>query len=244
MSSGEIGEQLGVSNSTIVRFSQMLGYEGYSELKRDLLWDLKQQLEPLERFKLATDRGMQDTLDDVARQEVDNINTTLARLDAADLSALADMICAARRVYLLGAGISAALALLLSYLLHQVGIDASNALSDPVPFEDRVLRMSEDDLVIGFSFPPYSRSTLDLLELVRAHGVPIVGVTNRETAPIAFLATKVLVTATDNILFTNSTTAFSVVATALVTDIAFRNRAKIDEENERQRRQLGGKFTV
>jgi DNA-binding MurR/RpiR family transcriptional regulator len=244
MSSAEIGERLGVSNSTIVRFSQMLGYEGYSELKRDLLWDLKQGLEPADRFKLAKHRGMKDTLDSVARQDVDNINATLSRIVVADLSALADMICAARRVYLLGVGISSALALLLYYLLQQVRVDAVNSLSDPMPFEERVLRMSPKDLVIGFSFPPYSRSTLELLKLVRDQNVPVVGVTDRETAPIAFLAAKVLVVATDNILFTNSTTAFSVVANALVTEIAFRHRKQLDDENARQKERLRGTFTV
>lgn len=244
LSSASLADRLGVSNSTVIRFSQALGFSGYAELKQDLLSDLQQDLRPVEHFRLSENGALDDTLDGLVRQEVANINTTLSRLSRADFSTIAEAICAAERVYLVGESISSVLAYHLYYMLQQVQIDAVNPLADVIPFEERVLRMSPNDLVIGFSFPLYSRSTLERLRLARERGVPVVAVTDSETAPAALLARHVLVVATENSLFNNSATAFSVAAIALATEIARGRRTEIREELEEQGRRLGGTFLV
>lgn len=238
LSSAALGAKAGVSNATVVRFAQLLGYDGYIELKQDLLNGFKQDLEPEERFKLIERRGSQQLLDRVVRQEADNVNQTMARLTARHLASLADLVCEARRVYVAGTGLSATLAHMLAYLLGQVRVEAFTSFADAVPFEERIIRMTPRDLVVAISLPPYSRSTLDWLEMARTQGVPALAITNRETSPIAMMTPHVLILSTDNVLYTNSAAAFAVVANALVTEIAFRNRKRLVKENDRQRERL------
>ncbi|HND22572.1 MAG TPA: MurR/RpiR family transcriptional regulator, partial [Acidobacteriota bacterium] len=92
LSSAALGNRVGVSNATVVRFAQMLGYEGYPDLKSDLLRDLREELKPEERFKLASKRGQEDTLIRVAKQDVYNINHTIARIHSEEFREIVDCI--------------------------------------------------------------------------------------------------------------------------------------------------------
>lgn len=242
LSSAALGGKVGVSNATVVRFSQSLGYDGYIELKQDLLQDIKADLAPEERFRLIERRGSQHLLDRVVRQEADNINQTVSRLTARHLATVADLVCEARRVVVDGIGLSATMAQMLVYLLNEVRIDACTASADAVPVEERILRLTPRDLVISISLPPYSRSTIEHAEIAKAQGIPLLAITNADSAPVALIAARALVLATENVLFTNSVAAFAVVSNALVTEIAFRNRKRLVKENDRMRERLSSLY--
>ncbi|MBX7221018.1 MAG: MurR/RpiR family transcriptional regulator [Blastocatellia bacterium] len=234
LSSAALGARLGVSNATVVRFSQMLGYAGYPDLKSDLLRDLREELKPEERFKLAAgQRGQEDTLTRVAKQDVDNINQTIGRIQPDDFRAIVDCLCRVRRVLVIGVGLSASLARLTSYLLQQVGVDAISSDAEVTPIEEKILRLQPQDLVIGFSFPPYSRTTLQYAELARREQIPILSITDKPTSPMALMAEYKLFICNDNLLFTNSFAAFAVVINAIATEVGLRNHKQLVRENER-----------
>lgn len=233
LSSAALGRRVGVSNATVVRFAQMLGYGGYPEMKGEALRELRDGLKPEERFKLAGRRGDENTLHRVAKLDVDNINRTIGDLPSENFNAVVERLCKARRVLLVGVGLSASLARLTAYLLQQVGVDAVSSDAEVTPLEEKVLRLGPQDLVVGFSFPPYSRLTLDIADLARCEGVPLLAVTDRAASPLARMSDVSLVISNENILFTNSFAAFSVVINAVVTEIALRHRRRLIRENER-----------
>ncbi len=233
LSSAALGRRLGISNATVIRFSQMLGYEGYTELKRGLLSELKEELKPEERFKIAGVRGQKEILDKVARQDVDNINRTISQIRPEEFRAIVEAVCKAREVLVLGVGLSGVLARLTSYLLQQVGVDAISSDAEVTPIEEKILRLRRNDLLIVFSFPPYSRTTIEFARLAHQEGVPILCVTDKPTSPVGLLSAHRLIISNENILYTSSFAAFSVVINAIATEIALRHRKQLVKENER-----------
>lgn len=219
----ELARRAGASDATVVRFCQNLGYEGFATLKGDLL---ELHRERLRRGDRGTDTAEadDDTLAAVARQEVGNIERSIADLDPAAFRGAASALFRADHVYVFGLGISAHLARLLVYLLTQIGLRATTLpTGSSSPLEAAVV-LRPSDLLVAFSFPPYSKQTVALVEAAAERGVPTLAISDRRTAPAATLARHALPVRSDNMMFTNSFGAVSVLLNALVTEIAVRNR--------------------
>lgn len=230
---------LQVSKATIVRFAQSLGYNGFTALHDEVVDVLQSHLEPVNRFMVEWGKHSPDeALTLVAENEVKNINQTIHELDRRALNEVAAMILRARRVYTMGIGISSLLAQVLAYELLNVAIEAQALSSDTMRFAGHLVLAQKNDLVIGFSFPPYSRETVEAAAYAKSRGVTVVAITDKLTAPITFHAAKVLVVRTKNMLYTNSISAISVVINALVTEIALKNKNAVEKVFQETSRML------
>jgi DNA-binding MurR/RpiR family transcriptional regulator len=218
----ELARRVGVSEATVVRFAQRLGYPGFSELKVELVELLQQQLRqsadgPAEDVVL-------DVLGAVAELEVANIRRTVDALDRRVIAEVAEAFFAADGVFSFGMGVSAHLAELAAYSLLQIGVRASclsTRFSSP---REQLVAVTPRDLVLVFSLPPYSRQALEVLDEAQRIGVPAVAVTDRVTAPAARLARWVLPVKSDNMMFTNAIAAVTVLLNALATEVAAGHR--------------------
>jgi DNA-binding MurR/RpiR family transcriptional regulator len=221
---------LHVSKATIVRFAQSLGYNGFSALHDEVVNAVQSHLEPADRFIVDLGKHLPDeALTLVAENEVKNINQTIHELDRRVLDEVVTIILRARRVYTMGIGISSLLAQVLAYELLNVAIEAQALSSDTMRFVGHLALAQKSDIVIGFSFPPYSRETIEAAAYAKTHGVPVVAITDKLAAPITFHAAKVLVVRTKNMLYTNSISAISVVINALVTEIALKSKSAVEK---------------
>ena len=216
----------GTSRATVVRFARSLGFAGFQELRSRLLGSLQTQLTPEAAFPVPVGKGNGDTLTLVAQQDVRNINQTIGQLERGSFTEIAGMILKAGRVHTAGLGISSLMAQILAYSLNQVAIRAVPFVHDYETFMEQLAFVTAHDLLIVFSFPPYSRETIDLARAAEARRIPVVALTDRVTSPVSFHATRVLAIRSQNMLFTNSFSAISVVINALVTEVALRNRVK------------------
>jgi DNA-binding MurR/RpiR family transcriptional regulator len=129
----------------------------------------------------------------------------------------------------MGIGISSLLAQVLSYELNQVGIESEALESGTLRFVEHLALARRGDVVVAFSFPPYSKETIDAAIYARQRGLTVVTVTDKLTAPITFHANHVLAVRTENMLHTNSISAISVVINALVTDVALKNKSAVSK---------------
>jgi len=219
---------LQVSKATIVRFAQNLGYDGFPALRNEVLQTLQAKLAPANHFMLALAKhAPEEALTLVAQHEVENINQTILHLDRPAFHEVVQMLRSAPRVFTIGLGISELLARLLAYELNQVAIDARALTSGTMRFVEQLVMAKPDDVVVAFSFPPYSRETVAAAAYARERGVAVVGITNKPAAPVTFHASRVLVVRSKNMLYTNSIAAISVVINALVTEIALHNKQEV-----------------
>lgn len=220
----ELARRAHVSEATVVRFAQRIGYRGFSELKMDLVELLRDRLAGPEQP--LPGRAENDVLGTVADLESANIARTVADIDRGVFTAAAEALFQAQHVFTFGMGVSAHLAEIAAYTFVQIGLRTTHLSTRFSAPREQLVTLRPDDILFVLSFPPYSRQTLALIDDAKAVGVGAIAVTDRVTAPAAATARWVLPVRSDNTMFTNAIAAVTVLFNALVTEIATRHRAE------------------
>ncbi len=224
----ELAERTGASEATIVRFCQRLGYKGYSAMKTALVDALRNDMQAAaepDDDSVEADIG-RDSLAAVARLEQHNIGRLLSSVDKRVFRNVAAALFKADHVFTVGFGISAYHADFASYLFTEHGLRSSCLATRFSTPREQLIVLRPSDLVVAFSFPPYSKQTLDILEETRKRGIPTVVFTDRATARGAGIADHALVVSSRRMSFTNASAAVHVLLNALVVEIAARHRGE------------------
>lgn len=224
----DIAQQARVSKASVVRFAQQIGYKGFKELKEAFSSSLIDQLSPTEKYKVATleQDNRVDSVTLVAENVMTNIHETLKYIDKKKFTQAVDAIIRANNIYCLGLELSASLSQLMTFLLCLYHYPAHHLSLDYLRFKEQVAHMSEDDLLIAFSFSPYSRETVEAIAHAKQKGLTSIAFTDKKTAPIRNFATYSFQIKTDNLMFSNSVGAITVLINAIITELNFRDRER------------------
>lgn len=212
LTAADVATRTGLSESTVVRFAQALGYEGYLEMRQALAVEAQQRIGKQARFLRAPERTAA-ALAEVARQDLGSIERMLAQVDEARLEEVVQLFLQSRTRVLIGRGISHHMAGLLGYLLFLAGIP--NVAGHAADLSLQVATLEPQDLLVAFSVHPYSRETLDAARFARERGVPVLAFTDNPASPLASVASTVLLVPGENVMYSHSATAFTVLANAL-----------------------------
>ncbi len=223
----EVSKATGASVASIVRFSQRVGFSGYSQLRDAIAGVLKYQLNNKDIFPLLESKKLKDDLlTTVANLDIKNINDTLSIIDRENFNSAVNLILKSKRVYTAGLGISYLLAEILAYQLTQVAVDSTVLKHSHTLFHEQILFLNKADLIITFSFPPYSKETVDAAKYAHERGIKVISITNKDASPITFYSNFNLIVKSENMLFTNSFAAISVLINAIATACAYKNKDK------------------
>jgi DNA-binding MurR/RpiR family transcriptional regulator len=196
-------------------------------LRDEIAQSLQNQLNSNKIFPLFEKEKLEeDLLTSVANLDIKNINDTLNNVERDNFYQAVDIILSAKRVYTAGLGISYLLAEILAYQLTQVGVDAASFKHTYTIFHEQILYLSKDDIIISFSFPPYSKETIDAARFASEKNIKVIAITNTEASPITFYSSTNLIVKSENMLFTNSFAAISVIINAIATACALKNKSK------------------
>ena len=121
-------------------------------------------------------------------------------------------------------GISFLLSQILAYQLKQVAVDAYSLTNNQTSFLEQILYLGKTNVLIPFSFPPYSKETIEAAKFAREKGVRVIAITNKDTSPISLFSDVHLTVKSENMLFTNSFAAISVLINTIATECALRNK--------------------
>ena len=228
VTSDTLARRLKISKPTIVRFARSLGYEGFTDLQQECIGalhaDLSDMPQLLGELKRQTDN---EALARVVEAELENINETLNHFDRSVFNDVVTLLLHADHVFTMGIGISSLLSQILAYELNQVAIHAHPIAAGPMRFVEMLAFARKGDVVVGFSFPPYSRETIDAAAFAKKRGAKVIAFTDTRTSPITFHAEQVVVVRTKNMLYTNSISALSIMMNAIVTELALKNKKAI-----------------
>lgn len=238
----DIARKAGVSTATVTRFARELNFRNFHEFKNYLKEEIREKLTPVERFKLMKEnlKGRR-SLVKVAEQDIKNINKLLSSIDEETFEKVIKEIEDAEKIFTFGLGISSIFSRMIAYLLNQIGKEAHSLDEGDAPAEEKITSLGEKDLLIVSSFPPYSRYTLEIAELAKDLGIKIIGITDNKFAPVANFSNLIIAIPSENILYTNSVSAFSVLINSIVTEIAWKNREKL-AENVKEKDRILKKF--
>jgi DNA-binding MurR/RpiR family transcriptional regulator len=224
-----ISEAASMSVASVVRFSQRIGFKGFLEMRNKISGELQEQIKNNMIFPLIDDKTLRDdTLTAVANHDIKNISDTLNLIDRNNFDKAVKLILSSDRVFTTGLGISYLLSEILAYQLKQVAVDAYNFTHNHTSFMEQIPFLKKNDLIIAFSFPPYSKETIEAAKYAKSKNVKIVSITNKIAAPISFSSDVSLIVRSKNFLFTNSFAAISVLINSITTECArlSKNRTK------------------
>lgn len=230
MTAAKLGEKVGVSESTVVRFANALGFSGYPKLQTALHELIKIRLTTVQRLSMSNDFPNKGTaLKKVMKSDIENIRITIDNIDMDIFNKVIDSIFGAKRIYILGLRSSASLA---GYLGFYLGLILDNVKVVSFGMSDvfeQLLRVSEDDLVIGIGFPRYSRKTLEALKYVKNENCKIVGITDSMVSPIADVSDYTLLAKSNMASFVDSLVAPMSLLNALIVAIGMRAKNELTD---------------
>lgn len=224
------------SVASVVRFAQRVGFKGFSDLRDAIASSLQKDLYNKEYFPLfEKHRVKDDLLTEVANVDINNINNTLNLIERKTFNFVVEKISKSERIFTAGLGISYLLAEILAYQLTQVGISSSVLKHSHSLFNEQILFFNPKDLLIVFSFLPYSKETIEAAEFAKSKKIDVISVTNEPASPVTFYSKASLIVQSENMLFTNSFAAISVLINAIATACAIKDKSrakKVLQESE------------
>lgn len=231
LTAAKLGNIVGVSESTVVRFATELGFKGYPQFQKALEEIVKNRLNSIQRMALTDDRlDENDIVDSVLRGDYENIKQTLDDLNKEEFYHAVEMISQAQRIYIVGGRSSEILARFfyyyLNYIFDNVKMVSSNSLSESM--ED-VHRINDKDVIIGISFPRYSMDTVRVMEYSRKRGAVGIALTDSAASPMVEYARFNLFAQSNMASIADSLVAPLSVINALITALSLKNKKKVME---------------
>ena len=227
MTASSLGDRVGVSESTVVRFASALGYEGYPQLQRALQELVRHRLTAVQRFEMTSDMNQSEILQTVLKADMHNIRSTIEELNTATFDDVVDRIVSARTIYVMGVRSAAPLASFLGYYLHFVFDNVHVASAGVIDVFEQISRIGKEDLLIGISFPRYSTRTLDAMKYALSRGAQVIGITDGPMSPLAEASTECLTARTDMASFADSLAAPLSLINALIVSVGLRRKEEL-----------------
>ncbi len=229
MTASKLGSEVGVSESTVVRYALELGYDGYPEFHRSLQETLGKRLTAVQRMEVSDDRISEDKiLDFVLTSDAERIRRTLENVDREAFNRAIDALLGARRIYTIGMRSSSSLADFLSYYLSLVFDDVRRVrtTSGSEVFE-QLMRIDERDVLIAVSFPRYSTRIVTAVDYAKSAGAKVISITDSDASPIALGVYATLTAKSDMVSFGDSLVAPLSIINAIIVAIGKKKKDEI-----------------
>lgn len=234
MTASKIGEIVGVSESTVVRFANTLGYDGYPSLQSELQELTKNKLTTVQRLSMSEEDYSDKYvgIKKILKTDMDNIKETADEIDCEVFEKVVDSILNAKRVYILGLRSSNTLAAYLGFYLGLILDDVTVVSIGISDIFEQLIRVKKGDLVIGISYPRYSRRTLDALTYVKEQDCKIIGITDSHASPLVDMADHTLYAKSNMVSFVDSLVAPMSLINALIVSIGMKLKNEATESFE------------
>ncbi len=230
MTAAKLGVSVGVSESTVVRFANELGFSGYPKLQKSLQELIKNKLTTVQRIELSNDfMSEESALKGVLKSDMENIRATLEKINHKTFEDVVNNIFSAEKIYIIGLRSSTALSEFLGFYLnlildnvHVVGYGISDIF-------EQMINVSEKDLVIGIGFPRYAARTIESLAFAQSRGAKVTAITDSLLSPLAARADYTLIAQSNMASFVDSLVSPLSVINALIIAVGLREKEKISK---------------
>ena len=221
MTASKLGKTVKVSESTVVRFAAELGYDGYPAMQKALQEMIRSKLTSIQRIEMTNDRiGDHDILSMVMQSDIEKIRLTMEETDHAQFQRAVDAIVGARHIYILGVRSAAAIASFLGFYFTLIfnNVTIIHTTSSSEVFE-QLLHIGPEDVILGISFPRYSRRTVKAMQFAHDRGAEAIAITDSAVSPLAPYSTITLLAKSDMASFVDSLVAPLSLVNALIVAI-------------------------
>lgn len=234
MTAAKLGETVGVSESTVVRFASGIGYEGYPEFQAALEDWVKDKLNSVQKIGVKYGRSTQsEILTCVLQSDIEKIQDTIEHLDGASFEMAVDTILEAETVYVVGIRSCEPLADFLQFYLNMIrgNVVLLKTTSVSEMFE-QMIRINERDAMVGISFPRYSMRTLKAMEFANDRNAKVIAITDSIHSPMNLYSSCNLFARSDMVSIVDSLVAPLSLINALMVALCLKRPAEVKRNLE------------
>jgi len=229
MTASKLGESVGVSESTVVRFASAMGYEGYPQLQRSLQELVSHRLTANQRFEMSTEIDPREALGVVLKSDMQNLRATMEQMDASVFEDVVNRLLSAKSIYVMGLRSAAPLAQFMGYYLNYIFDNVHLVSSGATDVFEEISKLKENDVLVGISFPRYSTRTLEAMRFAKRCGAQVVAITDGPMSPLADMADATLTARTDMASFVDSLAAPLSLINALLVALGLHRKEALKE---------------
>ena len=234
LTAAKLGEAVGVSESTVVRFAANLGYKGYPQFQKALEDMVKSKLDSVHRMEVTYGQISQsEILNNVLMADAHRITNTLEEIDVDAFEAAVDTILNARCIYVVGLRSCAMLAeffgFYLNMMFEQVKVLKTTSASE---LFEQMVHIGKEDVIIGISFPRYSMRTLKAMEFANNRSAKVITITDSVHSPINLYSSCNLLAKSDMSSILDSLVAPLSVINALLIALCMKKQGEVVESLE------------
>lgn len=229
LTAAKMGQVVGVSESTVVRFATHLGYKGYPEFQKALEEMVRNKLNSIQRMEVTYGRISQShILETVLQSDQERIKDTLEHIDEHAFELAVDTIIKAKHIYIVGirscAPLAAFMAFYFNLMFENVTLLQTNNSSE---LFEQMVRISKDDVIIGISFPRYSMRTLKAMEFANNRNAKVITLTDSVHSPMNLYSSCNLIARSDMASIVDSLVAPLSVINALIVALCMKKQGEV-----------------
>ena len=229
MTAAKLGETLGISESTVVRFAAGIGYDGYPKFQKALESCVQGKLNGIQKMDAKYGRSSQsEILTSVLSADIEKIQDTIDNLDPAAFESAVATILEAETIYIMGLRSNEPLAAFLHFYLNMIRgkVFLLNTTSVSETFE-QMIHIGPKDCFIGISFPRYSMRTLKAMEFANDRNAKVIAITDSIHSPMNLYSSCNLIARSDMASIVDSLVAPLSVINALIVAICMKKQKEV-----------------
>ncbi|WP_129724583.1 MurR/RpiR family transcriptional regulator [Xylanivirga thermophila] len=230
MTAAKLGKKVGVSESTVVRFANVLNYEGYPQLQKALQELIRNKLTTVQRIEMTSELDRSMVLKNVLKADINNLKLTIEEIDNQVFDIVVQRMLKADNIYILGLRSSAPLAQFMGYYLGFVFSNVRIVTSGVNDVFEQIMHISKDDLLIGISFPRYAGRTIEAMAFAKDKGAQIVALTDSFLSPLTSYADYTLLARSDMASFVDSLVAPLSLINSLIVAAGLAKKTDVSKE--------------
>ena len=205
----ELAERSQVSDATVVRFCQKIGYTGFYQMKIALAQDV---VHPMSEFQPSVSQDkIGESIQNIFRLTIQNLKETAYAIQSEDVQQCVELIDQCQNLYLFAAGNSCPIAADAAYKFTKVGIPIVYSANPALQVSSANL-MTECDVGLAISHSGSSKQVLNCLEVAKAQGAKTICITNFIKSPVGKISDYHIVTSAHDSVFYDEITRICEMA--------------------------------
>ena len=237
-----LSHQIGVSTTTVIRFSRAIGFAGFSDMQSAVQNEIQQKSSLPERLDSMGDESANQLLKESFNTDQENIRQTLAAQNDGDLKRAVDWMSQASCVYILGMRSSFSVAYYMASRLGEIKRNVRFIQSTGMLYPEEIVGAEEGDICLAYLFPRYSKAATNILRWLRSRGVRVILITSMNHDAIQAYGDVILPCAIRSTSYKNSLAAPICLSNYLAAELARQNYQEAREILSRTESVLSGGY--
>lgn len=192
----ELSEKADVGKTTVLRFTQELGYSSFFELKKQFYEIQKDYSDKWENVQSSFDpsHGSEShhLIYDIWNEEIKTLSDSLSPQLVDNFQKAVDLLVESKHIHLLGFRPYKPIAMYMESLMNEFEPDVHQLAMDADTILDRVLFLDRKDVILIIAFSPYATRIIDAAEIANKRNIPVILITDELSNPISSFADVIL----------------------------------------------------